>query len=99
MRFAEDYVKRIPELLKNPEEWEQLKQDAAAITVPSCPCCGGEAVIKLATIYHESIVLYIACSSCGIQTKNSIAGQVWTGEYFTLSDVLAKAAALWSRRV
>lgn len=96
MKFAEDYAARIPDLCG---ELKQLEKDAAGTTVPGCPFCGGEAVIKLGTVYRENVMLSIACSSCGVQTKNHITGKVWTGDVFTLSDVLARAVAVWSRRV
>ena len=99
MKFADDYEMKMPQLLRFPAEWEQLKKDTEAATVLPCPFCGGEAVVKLGMIYGECFVLSLACSTCGVQTKNHVSGKVWTGGYFTLSDVLAKAAATWNRRI
>ena len=101
MKFLEDYAVMNPEFQKNPgpEAMAKLFEEVAAAEVPPCPFCGGEAKIKLGSMYRQVILLAVTCSACGAQSKMLAPGKTWTGKTVTLSDVLAQAVELWSRRL
>ena len=101
MKLAKDYIATNPEFLKNPgaEAMAELEKEAAGMIVPACPFCGGDAEIQIGSIYHDALVLAVACSSCGIGTKRLIQGQMVNGKCYSLTDRLNQAAAMWGRRV
>lgn len=101
MKFLKDYAVMNPEFQVNPgpEAMAKLSEEVAAVEVPACPFCGGEAAIQLGSMYRQVILLAVTCSACGARSKMLAPGQTWTGKTVTLSDVLAQAVELWSRRV
>lgn len=80
------------------EEMDAFEELLANTSVPNCPFCRGEAVLELYSVL-TSVGISICCESCRIKTRRFLHGQMANGRYYSLSDRLNQAAALWSRRV
>ena len=102
MNFLKDYAVMNPEFQKvpGPEAMAKLFEEVAAAEAPPCPFCGGEAKIRLGSMYREAILLSVTCSACGAQSKTlGLSQQPPGAEPLTLSDILVKVIELWSRRI
>lgn len=100
MRFRKDYTQN-PDLVKEigGEILAQLKDQAAETPAKACPFCGGEAVVEVGFIYGTLPTVRVMCSDCHIGTATAAAGfNFFTGEYTTIAEDLAEAAAKWNRR-
>lgn len=75
-----------------------LQKQAGQEYVKPCPCCTGEAELKLSLAY-SGLLVRISCIDCGIQTKGRLTGKnIVTGKTDTAIDMMEKELAVWNHR-
>ena len=99
-RLKHDYstARNVVDGLGGLEVLEAVKEQVRALDLPTCPFCGGEAIVGLGSIYSLPCAS-VECGTCHNMTLRIPTGlNLFSGQHEDIHDVVRKAALRWSRR-
>lgn len=77
---------------------DAVKAQVEALSLRTCPFCGGEAVVRLGTAYGQPDIR-VECSYCHATTVSSGPSyNYFTNAMTTMRDAIENVADRWNRR-